>query len=121
MSRVAVIQGLFLLIMGIWPLVSMQSFLLVTGPKTDVWLVITVGLLLALIGVVLFSAGMRNKFQYEFALLGLGTVMCLATIDIYFVIKGTISAVYLLDALIEMGFAFLWLSAFFRRNNIEQL
>ncbi|MDR3567827.1 MAG: hypothetical protein P4L43_07345 [Syntrophobacteraceae bacterium] len=119
MSQVAVIQGLYLFIMAVWPLASMQSFLRVTGPKADLWLVITVGLLLAIIGAVLISAGFCNRTQYEFAFLGFGTAASLAAIDIYFSIKATISAVYLLDALIEVGFVVLWLwSAVGRKTKV---
>jgi hypothetical protein len=48
-------QGLYYILTGLWPVVSMQSFELVTGPKTDDWLVQTVGLLLAVIGMTLLA------------------------------------------------------------------
>jgi hypothetical protein len=32
---------------GLWPLVSIGTFQQVTGPKTDLWLVKTVGVLIA--------------------------------------------------------------------------
>ena len=119
-SQLALTQGLFLLIAGIWPLLSMQSFLWISGQKTDQWLVVTVGLLLAVIGAVLSISGIRNNDQAEFALLGIGTAASLAAIDIYFSIKGTISAVYLLDAVIESGFVFLWVSASIRQSKNER-
>ena len=50
------IQGLYYLITGIWPLVHMESFLAVTGPKTDLWLVQTVGALIAVIGAMLLAS-----------------------------------------------------------------
>ena len=40
-------QGGYYLIMGAWPLVSLETFEMVTGPKTDHWLVQTVGALVA--------------------------------------------------------------------------
>jgi hypothetical protein len=89
--------------------VSMNSFLYVTGHKTDLWLVITVGLLLAVTGGILISSGIHKRNQGEFAVLGIGTALSLAFVDVYFSIKGTISPVYLLDALIELGFSLLWI------------
>ena len=32
---VALVQGIFYFLTGIWPLLSMETFLKVTGPKTD--------------------------------------------------------------------------------------
>lgn len=120
LSRLAAIQGIYFLSTGIWPLVSMHSFLLVTGPKTDTWLVITVGLLLSVTGAVLSSAGIRNRTQFEFALLGLATAASLASVEIYFSLKGVISAVYLLDTFIEMGFVYFWVSALVGRKSRKE-
>jgi hypothetical protein len=44
---VALIQGIYFFVFGIWPILSMSTFLKITGPKTDLWLVKTVGLILA--------------------------------------------------------------------------
>src|SRR4051794_41292394 len=57
---VATLQGLYYLATGVWPLVSMDTFLAVTGPKTDLWLVNTVGLLVGVVGVALLVAAWRG-------------------------------------------------------------
>jgi hypothetical protein len=44
----AVVQGIYFLATGVWPLLSMRTFLAVTGLKTDLWLVKKVGLILAI-------------------------------------------------------------------------
>lgn len=61
--KVALVQGIYFLITGIWPLLSMKTFLLITGPKTDLWLVKTFGLILAVIGAVLLYAQMTGKIK----------------------------------------------------------
>ena len=38
-------QGLYYLITGVWPFLSMASFQAITGPKVDGWLVKMVGAL----------------------------------------------------------------------------
>ncbi|MEM5786496.1 MAG: hypothetical protein AAGU11_04200, partial [Syntrophobacteraceae bacterium] len=68
----AIVQGLYYIPTGIWPLLHMSSFLKITGPKTDLWLVNTVGLLLVVTGSVLLLAGLRNNYRLEFLLLGIG-------------------------------------------------
>ena len=55
-NKVALVQGIYFFITGIWPILSMSTFLKITVPKTDLWLVKTVGLVLATIGAVLIYA-----------------------------------------------------------------
>ena len=52
-GRTPLLQGVYFLLTGVWPLVSMRTFEAVTGPKVDRWLVKTVGLLVAVIGASL--------------------------------------------------------------------
>src|SRR4051794_41964369 len=63
MSRIHVLraQGAYYTLTGLWPLVHMASFEAVTGPKTDDWLVRMVGLLAAVIGATLLTAGRHRQ------------------------------------------------------------
>ena len=47
-------QAAFYVLTGTWPLINLESFEWVTGPKTDDWLVYTVGLLIVAIGLTLW-------------------------------------------------------------------
>jgi hypothetical protein len=38
-AAVALVQGAFYVATGVWALVDLDSFMAVTGPKTDLWLV----------------------------------------------------------------------------------
>jgi hypothetical protein len=113
--KVALIQGVFYLATGLWPLVDIQSFQLVTGPKTDLWLVKTVGLLVSVVGAALISASRQRRITPEVALLAVGSALSLATIDVVYALSGRISAVYLGDAVVEIGLALLWVIAWSRR------
>ena len=104
-------QGVFYLATGVWPLLHMGSFEAVTGPKTDDWLVRTVGVLVAVVGAVLVQAGRRGRVTAEIALLGAGSALGLAAIDVVYSLSGVISSIYLLDAVVELGLAALWLIA----------
>jgi hypothetical protein len=104
-----VAQGAYYLLTGLWPLLSLHTFLLVTGPKTDLWLVQTVGVLVAVIGLALLVAGYRRVGSPEVFCLALGSALGLAAIDVIFVFHGRISAVYLLDAAAQIGLVVLWL------------
>jgi hypothetical protein len=107
-NRLAVAQGAFDLVTGIWPLVDMRSFTAVTGPKKEHWLVKTVGVLIGVVGGVLVAAGRRDRVTPEVAALGAGTALALAAIDVVYVAKRRISPVYLVDAIVETAFATTW-------------
>lgn len=95
------VQGGFYVATGIWPLLSMTTFETVTGPKTDDWLVKTVGVLVLVIGAVLLAAAARRSFALETVLLAAGSALGLAAVDVVFVAQGTLSPIYLLDAAVE--------------------
>src|SRR5262249_51641109 len=74
------VQGLYYVLAGVWPLLNMHSFLAVTGPKTDLWLVNTVAVLLVVIGAVLLASAWRRVPLPESFLLGLGSALALTWI-----------------------------------------
>ncbi len=99
-------QALYYVVTGIWPLISMRTFEWITGPKTDHWLVYTVGLLLAAIGAALLTAVRVRQVGAPICVVAFGAALALAAIEIVFVGMHVISAVYLLDAAIELALAF---------------
>ena len=105
------IQGFYYLITGIWPLVHMESFLAVTGPKTDLWLVQTVGALIAVVGAALLLASASGRVTWEIALLGAASAIALALVDVTFVSREVIPSIYLADAAPEMAFLLWWVLA----------
>jgi len=106
--KVALIQGVFYLATGLWPLMHIESFQIVTGPKADLWLVKTVGVLVTVVGAVLVSASRRRRITDEIVILAVGSALGLAGIDLIYALSGRISAVYLADAVVEIGLAALW-------------
>jgi hypothetical protein len=110
-APLSVAQGLFYLATGLWPLLSMGTFERVTGPKKERWLVKTVGGLIATIGGVLTSAGLRRRVSAETTALALGSAAFLTAIDLVYVAKRRIAPVYLLDAVAEVGLMAAWFAA----------
>jgi hypothetical protein len=107
--RLAFFQGGFFMVSGIWPVLDLPSFMAVTGPKTDYWLVRTVGSLLVVIGATLFSAWRSGRVTPEIRLLGALAPIALATVDIVYVCADVIRPIYLADAVVELVLAVLWL------------
>lgn len=106
--RLAFAQGVFYFLTGIWPVLHLASFEAVTGPKTDDWLVQTVGALLATFGAVLALAGFRRRVTPEWRILAAGFALVLALVDIVFVARGIIRPIYLADAAVELPLALAW-------------
>lgn len=104
-------QGFYYIVTGIWALVGIRSFQAVTGPKTDLWLVKTVGALVAAIGATFWVSAARRRPPAETAVLAVGSGVALAAIDIAYVRRGRISRVYLLDAAEELAAVALLLAA----------
>jgi hypothetical protein len=110
--RVAAVQGAYFVLTGIWPLFGINSFQAVTGAKTDLWLVYTVGCLVAVIGAGLLVAAVTGRTTLEVIVLAVGSAVALAGIDVVFVVRGVISWVYLLDALAEGGLVAWWVLSY---------
>src|SRR3954468_24890562 len=125
---ISCIQGIYFLLTGIWPLVSIETFQLVTGRKTDHlvtgreadhWLVNTVGVLVIAPGLTFFAAAWRRNSSIEIAVLAIASAIGLTCIDLVYYARGTISAVYLVDAALQLGFIAawaIWLIGFSRRQ-----
>lgn len=103
------LQGIYFVLTGIWPLISMSTFLKITGPKTDLWLVQVVGILILVIGTVLLISSYAKKRNPQIILLAAGSALAFIIIDTTYFLSGVISAIYLLDALIDLVFLIFWL------------
>jgi hypothetical protein len=100
-------QGLYFVATGLWPIVSPRSFQKVTGPKREMWLVKTVGVLVTTVGVVIL--GGRRRPSPEVRRLGALTALGLGGIDTIYAARGTIGPIYLADAVLEALFALGWM------------
>jgi hypothetical protein len=110
-QSVWLVQAGYYLVSGIWPLVEIRSFQALTGPKTDRWLVKTVGLLVTVIGAGLAMAGARRRITPEVATIAIGCGVGLSAIDVVYVSRSRISPVYLLDVVAHAFILGGWLIA----------
>jgi hypothetical protein len=108
------IQGFYFLLPSVWPLVHMPSFLAVTGPKTDLWLVRTVAILLTVISLTFLTAAYRKEYQPPIAVLALGSAAAMAGIDLYYALNDRIWDTYLIDAAGEILLLLGWIIYFFK-------
>ncbi|MFY3743571.1 hypothetical protein [Anaeromyxobacter sp. PSR-1] len=110
-------QGAFYAATGAWPLVHMPSFVAVTGPKLEPWLVRTVGVLVGTIGGTLLSAGARRRITPEVRWLALASAAGIAAIELWYAgRRRRIAPVYLLDGAGELALAAAWVALGARRR-----
>ena len=103
------LTGGFYFLTGVWPVAHIHSFMEVTGPKNDIWLVKTVGLLIAALSIGMLRASFRNYVQPDLIIVLLGFAAFLTAVDIYYNITDVIAPVYLADAVAEMLLILIWL------------
>ncbi len=109
-------QGMYYLVTGVWPLLSIRSFQAVTGRKTDNWtgregdhwLVYTVAVLILAVAATLIVAAVHGGPSLEVVVLALASIVALTAIDSVFVARRVISPIYLLDAVVEIGLLIAW-------------
>src|SRR4051794_25656770 len=87
----AIAQSAYFLLTGLWPIVHLRSFLKVTGPKRDLWLVKTVGVLVSVVGAVVGVAAWSRTVSPEVVLLALGAAAGLMAVDVIYVAKRVIA------------------------------
>lgn len=103
-TRVLATQAIYYVVTGLWPIFHLRSFEAVTSPKTDDWLVHTVGLLAAAIGGSLGTAVIRGETQAAaVSSLAMASAFAFAAIDLWYGLSGRIPPIYLADAAVEVG------------------
>jgi hypothetical protein len=106
---IAYAQAVYYILTGLWPIIDIHSFMLVTGPKTDTWLVKMVGLLAASIGIYLIRISIADRFSRDTAVLAILSALSFTAIDVvYAAINDRISDIYLIDVIPELTFVTGW-------------
>jgi hypothetical protein len=108
---VARTQSAYHVATGLFPFASRRGFEAVTGPKTEWWLVLTVGALTSVVGVSLGGAALKGRLTPETTALAVGTAASLGAIDVVYSSRRQISPIYLLDAVAQAALLGGWLAA----------
>ncbi|MEX0720146.1 MAG: hypothetical protein WD059_05730 [Balneolaceae bacterium] len=120
MVRLSIVQGIFYMATGLWAILDMDSFMAVTGPKEDIWLVRTVGMLVFFVGGGLLAAGLRKQVTLPIIIIAAGAALGFTVVDITYVWLNVISPVYLLDAVAEILILALWVILIFKRDTADE-
>jgi len=104
-AEAVALQGAYYLLTGAWAVLHRRSFEAVSGPKSDYWLVRTVGLLAVSIGTALVLGTRRERPSPGTVALSVSTGASFTAIDLAYVASRRISPIYLADALVHGGLA----------------
>jgi hypothetical protein len=105
---VALIQSAYYVGTGLWSLTSIRTFEAVTGPKTDRWLVKTVGALVTVIGGVVGLAALDGPPSRDVRRLAVSSALALTGIDVIYALRRRIPPIFLLDAVAELALVAGW-------------
>jgi hypothetical protein len=111
-------QGLYCLVIGLWPLLGLGSYLSLTGHPGEVWVVQAVGVLLVVIGATLCLAAYRRQGTPEVLFLAFGCALGLTAVDIHLVYRG-LSAFYIVDAVLQVALVAFWVYGWRRVRRVE--
>ncbi len=95
------IQAAYFAGTGLWPILHMPSFEAVTGRKRDRWLVRVIGALALADAVALAIGAAREEPEIETRVLAIASAAAFGIIETIYAGRGSISPVYLLDAIVE--------------------
>src|SRR5205085_12665478 len=109
-------------------LINVESFQWVTGPKTDHlvaaqpteadhWMVMTIGVLVAAIGLGLLVSGLRRRASAEIVVIAVAAALGLTAIDVIYVTRGVLRPVYMIDAFGELILIIGWLLSAVRTSH----
>jgi hypothetical protein len=101
-------QTIYYLITALWPIVHIESFMQVTGPKTDIWLVKTVGALLVPVSLCFLAHLFMRVNHWPVVILAVGCCIAFTCIDVYYAVNDVIDEIYLWDAGVQIALLVCW-------------
>lgn len=107
-DMVAIIQGGYFVVTGLWPIFHMRSFEAISGRKKEKWLVKAMGAMIACVGGAVLRDGLERRADERTCRLAVSSSAALGAVDVIYVLKNRISPVYLLDAVVELKLIGLW-------------
>ena len=110
------LQGIYTFLTAVWPIVHIESFMEVSGYKTDVWLVKTVSVLLLSISVCMLVATLSKQINIPVGVLALLVATGMAYVDFYYGLNDIIWNIYMADGVIEILFLVSWLLILIKDN-----
>jgi len=113
-----IVQSIYTLITAVWPIIHIESFMEVTGGKTDVWLVKTVGALLIPVSACLMAYLFINTDRRPAMILGGLSSIAFICVDFYYSLTDVICDIYMADGYLQIIFLCGWVYIALKRYSM---
>jgi hypothetical protein len=113
------VQASYYLSTALVALLDIHFFMQITGPKTDIWLVKTVSVLLIPISLCLILNAVVKTNPLPVIAVGLSSSLVLAFIDFYYTANDTIKWVYAVDGILQLVFVTGWTIILFKNAQLS--
>jgi hypothetical protein len=107
-NPVPFVQGFYYVLVGLTPLLAGGRAGTNLWPDSDSGMQRAIGLIVAAVGVLLLAAARKGGAAAETGRVAVATAVVLAVADVAFFVRGMLPNVYLLDAVIQVGFVCWW-------------
>jgi len=121
MLKVALAAGLYYVAIGLWPLLSMQSFSAATKLSHHLDLVQAVAIAWASLGLALLVFSRSLKIVPYLAVVSTFAGSMLALAEIILVTAGLLSPLFLVQAMSEMLIGFTWMRTLLPRETMTRI
>jgi hypothetical protein len=111
-----VLQSLYYLFAGLWPLLHMLSFMSESGPKADPWLMQAEGMLIVCIISAFVIDLYTHKAAFSIIFLAVSTSIGFLYIDLMHSFSGEMGGIYLIDASAHLVLMTIWSLWLMRKN-----
>jgi hypothetical protein len=101
-------QSIYYLLTALWPIIDIKSFMIVTGYKTDTWLVKTVGALLIPMALTMATHLFLHIDHLPVVILCFTAAVAFAVIDFYYAANDVILDIYMVDGIIQLALICSW-------------
>lgn len=112
---IPLLHGIYLMITALWALLFLNSFVKITGIKTDIWLVKTIAILLLPYSLLFMWKSTHTPKLPVVNVVAVMLCMGLTTINAYYYAEGVLGTFYMIDAWIEIFLSVWWLCDIYRK------
>ena len=115
------IQGVYLLIIALWPLLHLSSFLTITGIESDSWMLRTTGVYVLAVSFCLLLSYYLRKYSWPVTIMAIMTAVgCLYMDGYYYYRHDQLPlTVYIVDFVVQLAFVICWIAILSRHYVIK--
>jgi hypothetical protein len=106
---ISLMQGVYLLVAALWPLLDLESFLRITGIETDSWLLRITGVFMVAVSITLIASYYFQEHSWIVSTLAMICAAGTFYIDTFYYMNSELSLrLYTVDVIVQLFFVMTW-------------